>query len=451
MKINYYLFILIFISIMSLQAFADKNPQEELFINRKVKWTTNTNILIKDALVLKGDNILIFDGDEPSERNVNEIYIIDKSGNELMSKSYSLASDVSVSQNGDRILIPYISLESALGMPIFNVDVLDNSGNVIRSFKNVSTDGVKLSKNGKYFITTRIELVDKYGYFETYDVEKGEKLTINIIKQGNHFFADFISDNKVVIIFQNIQRIKRDRKDIIRDRKSRDKKADKRAILRDKMDRRPKTIRMPTRFIIYNLTTGQVELEQEIYSQNGNPVWTGFRHEHTLMVSPNGKYIAIAGYNMPFLQKRASCPYTLLMFNNSGIKLWEIEFSEENSKHEGIEDGIFIDEQELLIYKESIYSSKLYLFDIMSGQIKWITPFGKNAYGKIKSVTLEKKSDNLLFKVYGHKKLDGIWKFNRETGELKARLKQANLFNDFSQYPLIIKKNSTDLEIIEKE
>ncbi len=50
MKINYYLFILIFISIMSLQAFADKNPQEELFINRKVKWTTNTNRLISVCL-----------------------------------------------------------------------------------------------------------------------------------------------------------------------------------------------------------------------------------------------------------------------------------------------------------------------------------------------------------------------------------------------------------------
>lgn len=444
MKIIYYLFILIFISIMSLQAFADKNPQEELFINRKVKWTTNTNRLIKDALVLKGDNILIFDGDEPSERNVNEIYIIDKSGNELMSKSYSLASDVSVSQNGDRILIPYISLKSALGMPIFNVDVLDNSGNVIRSFKNVSTDGVKLSKNGKYIITTRIELVDNYGRFEAYDVEKGEKLTINIIKQGNHhFFADFISDNKVVILFQNYQRIKRDSQDIIRDRKARDRKA-------DKMARRPKTIKMPTRFIIYNLTTGQVELEQEIYSQNGNLVWTSFRDEHTLMVSPDGKYIAIAGYNIPFIQKSASHPYTLLMFNNSGTKLWEIEFSEENSRYECIRHGVFIDDRELLIYKKSI-SSKLCLFDIMSGQTKWITPFGENAYGRIKSVTLEKKSDNLLFRVDGKKKLEGIWKFNRKTGELKARFKQAYLFNDFSQYPLIIKKNSTDLEIIEKE
>ncbi|MCD4691809.1 MAG: hypothetical protein K8R79_02750 [Calditrichales bacterium] len=386
---------------------------EKCFPDKQVVWEKKFDFPILEAYS-RGDRAIVVIGNKP-----REIAILDNTGKEIMRKTYVGLNRVSISDDGNRILVSYEKEGYIPGSFIVQVDILDELGTKIGEIPKTYYPGLIISKDGKYSITTNVNGPGAPGRFEVFENETGCNIKLPIKYKYQHFYAQFLDKNKVIILLQGIE--------IIRDKKTK---------------KRINSKKKPALFLIYNIYDNKIEVEKEILSINEQPFWLGIVYNE-LWVSPDGEHIAISGYNLSWESRSAPSPYTLLMMNKNGEILWEKTFEEEDNVYEGIKSAKFIDNENFLAFKFGINQSQLFLFDPNMRKEKWKYNLGPRYEGRLNNAYVNKDKNQIYVKL----KKD-IWKFDLNNGECKGKMKGFVCYELNNKYPMIIKGENNTFKLI---
>jgi hypothetical protein len=385
---------------------------EKCFPDKQVVWEKKFDFPILEAYA-RGDRAIFVIGNKP-----REIAILDNTGKEIMRKTYVGLNRVSISDDGNRILVSYEKEGYIPGSGTAQVDILDGSGSMIGEIPKTTLPGLIISADGKYGITTEI-CMDSPGKFEAFEIETGKRLKLPFNHKYQQYFAKYIDVNKVALLLQGAESI------------------------RDKItNKKIKTIYKPAVIFIYDLSTNTIEVEREIYTVNGRKFRFHIFH-NALWISPDGEYIGIAGHISPYKDKSIIAAYNLLMLNNKADILWEKTFEEEDNKYEGIKNAKFVDNGIFLVLKFGIQQSQLFLFDPNMRKEKWKYNLGPRYKGRLNDAYVNKDKNQIYVKL----KKD-IWKFDLNNGEYKGKMKGFVCYELNNKYPMIIKGENNTFKLI---
>lgn len=402
------------INARSQENFISLFPEKELVWGENFsKSVTQVNLIDKNMVVLLRE--------DPLYSSKGEMVIYNQEGEFIKRKEYRSVQELSTSTSGNKIFVPFRRIDPNLKYyeEIYDAEIFDSSGNKISEIQNISSPHAMISDNGRYAITTRVGGAEDRGKFEIFNIETGQKLKIQFRYKYQFFFAQFLSDNKIIILLQRYETV-------------RDEKTGKKLSSNAK----------PTMLIIYDIESNNILKEKEINAINGNPFWLN-RFNETICVSDNGKYIAIAGYNQPWQKKRSRQPYVLLLLDEIGNIIFEQVFDSEKDRREGINNSKFIDDRYLLTLKHGVEQSKLIVYNAELNKEVWRYTLGKGYFAKkIRDAYLDKEKNHLLVN------LNGIWKFRLNDGELLNRNTKLKILHINDKSSTIIIENDRNLKLL---
>lgn len=286
------------------------------------------------------NNFILF-----SKGRTSTIASFDWSGNELF--RYNIDKYIyspSIAKEGEKISFSVKEIDP--NRKYYEYDkiakVINNKGVVVKEIK-VSSHFTKISDDGEYLITTRNDDdLDRIGYFEIFKLSTNEKIKFPFDISYNHFHADFISINKVVALFHNIEY----------------ERGQKRG--RERFIEKKNT----EYFVIFNLESRTIELKTEIKFP-GTGYFSSNSTHRSIWISPYEEIIFITGSSKPFLTKKSLASYALIAMTYTGEIIWARTFEEEKNDYEGIDQIEFINKDYLLVLKYGLNNSE---FRIISSE-----------------------------------------------------------------------------------
>lgn len=347
-------------------------------------------------------------------QNRNESYspilvCLDIEGNEIFKKYFDTAIlDVSVTDDGELIAI---STSRKSGECYYCIEyftkIYDRQGVLISKIKS-TTYHTKISKDGNYLITTRVEEGEQQGQLEVFEINTGEKLQLPISKKYSYFFADFISSTKVVLVTHHVSHTR----DETQARRSREN---------------IKLQNIVDSLTIFDLSTNMIEINKELnYSKT--KFFSTIINKEALWIAPEEKGIFIYGKIKQPESKASEQRSGLLVLNSKGDKIWEKSFEKENNEFEGVDDIEFIDRNNALILKYGILNSEFILVDIISGNEKWNHNLGSKFTGKINGFLISDSPSILSVDFKSYKEsFNLLMKFTMRNGEMLEQQKNNNI------------------------
>ncbi|MBN2425180.1 MAG: hypothetical protein JXR46_09840 [Calditrichaceae bacterium] len=364
-----------------------------------------------------GEQTVIHSKDDPENHYEQTIKILDSKGKQVFSRNYKGITNLSVSDDGNRILIPH-NRASQENRPFYEViydsDIIDSTGNTISVIKQYSTPYLKMSENGKYAITTEVGGAEDEGHFQLFNINNNKELTIGIDIEYQFFLADFLGDDEIVIILQPFPKIIRD----------------------TETNKIIDQIQNAAILYIYNIPNNKIVIKKELTSNRGNVVWFSF-YNGLLKTSENGNYIALAANDLPVKQKNASNPYCLIVMEKNGDIISQVFYEKEGNDSEGILSCNFVQDIYLLLEKYGLKESEIYLYEMSDFSLKWIQKIGSRKQIKIQSANI---FDNKL----GISSLNQVMELSIDNGDIfylmpeVKKIKQKN-----TSKILIINKNNS--------
>ena len=326
--------------------------------------------------------------DEPKRKSY--VTFFDNDGEMLWKKEYPYVWRVSIFDNGERIQINNITtLDYNPRNEQLNT-IYDRRGNLLWEMV-VTSPGLTISGDGRYGITTSISGADGEGHFQVFDLETRKEMSTPIQGDYKYFRAMFVGNNRVLILKQRVSSTRNEEaiKKLMEERENHkgESRADR---SRHRKEIGPKSTRQyhPLLFVVYNIETGKIETQKDLYSQSGEPITISRWSSSTTTISENGSEVIMAAYNnRPGSSgKPDSNPATLVKINMKGELIWEIK----NIDH--MRSITILDKTKLLAI--GIPSNKMYLVDTIKGIIEWRYDHNKSR-GSMVPVSFYIKSDVL--------------------------------------------------------
>lgn len=265
--------------------------------------------------------------------------------------------------------IPYISLGENSNKIILITDrnirderrniCIDENGNILWE-KWVTSPGILQSPDGNYGITYMVSGEEQKGKFQIFDLSRGAEIPHPISPDYSYFYAKFIDTQRVALLLQKVKSqidtaLFEQRKEQF-DKLIREKKGNKREIFKLKKEMMRGVRKEPIRtllFLIYDITTQRVLIQKELVSKNGRSFYVGIHDHGNLSISSNGEYIAIAGANLSWEERKSAYPYVVQILNSKGDLLWERDDFDLITDTRFVEDKLVIlDGKRIRIFNE---------------------------------------------------------------------------------------------------
>lgn len=328
---------------------------------------------------------------DPKSENRSAVTILNKNGKEIFRKDYPITNRVSVSGDGNRILIPHERIKTPddpYYVSYYDAVLLDSLGNTIINIFNVSTPYFKISNNGRYAITTRVVGPDAKGSFQIFDLKTGNEIPISIKYKSEIFLADHLSNDKIVIIIQppvTFDRATNTNK-IINEEKS------------------------PAIMLIYSIVNQMIIIEKELFSSDNENIWID-NNNGVLSTSEGGNLFAIAGNNISLKRQYSNLPKNITIFNSNGNTLFEKTIDVKDIKMSGVLNMKFLNDDILLVEKFGMSESKIYMFNPANMSLIWEYNLGEKATINMGESFII--NDRLLIN-----SRKGTYEFEQKTGKL---------------------------------
>lgn len=389
-KLEFFVFLILCVLTVSplfpQSNFKNLFPQQTNILEKEI------NLNIREVHSIKNNTLLLVQ-ENPETDLTCKLLFLNELGEEITTKSYIGISSISTSLDGKRVLVPFIrdlSTEQRTHRVYYDADILDNNSAQVSRIKDLSTPHITISNDGNYVATTRNGGGDESGRFKLFNVINETEIDISLKYKYDYFFAEFLHNEKIAIIIQPVSEILRD-------------------IPTGKITGYNKK---RARLLIYDLTTEVLTKDKELYSSNQNSVWVSMS-SGMMAASDDGKYIAVAGNNLPFNKKKASSPYYLMLMNNDGSLIWEKSYNQENNRFEGVRKLKFLNSEHLIVEKFGLVNSELYLHNLNNNNENWRFLLAPKYNFFLKSATINENNNLILV---GSE--NGAWRFEAESGRL---------------------------------
>lgn len=426
-----------FLFLLSFNLFIAQEQTGSFFKDAKVNYEKQLDFNPDEAVAFENHTFLI------QHRNESQIPIlvnVDNAGNKIFRKEFdTFIGDFSTTEDGSIIAVsvpqPYDE-QNCYYCVDYYTHIYDNQGTLISKIKT-PTFHTKISKDGNYLITTKVEEGEQEGRFEVFDVNTSEKIQLPFEKKYSYFHADFISSAKVVLLTHHYSRTR----DKTQPRKSR---------------KAVKLKKMVDSLTIFDLTTNTVEVSKEIRYSKTNFFSTN-QNKKSIWVSPNGDKIFITGANKSPIEKPSLQRNVLLALNVKGETIWEKSF-EENNEFESVEDLEFLDNNIVLILKFGIINSELKLINTQDGKENWNYKLGPKFSGKLRGFVIDESDSTLMVDLnlradesgLGQKVKKDVMEFDLIRGELLNQVKGISVLSKSRKY-LVIKDAANIIRSIQNE
>ncbi|MCD6099185.1 MAG: hypothetical protein J7K33_01230 [Candidatus Marinimicrobia bacterium] len=252
-----------------------------------------------------------------------EVILYNSRGQELWRKGdFKGAPYVSLGENSNKTIL---ITDSTLRDERRNICV-DENGNTLWE-KWVTSPGISQSPDGRYGITTMVSGEEGKGKFQIFELSTGIEIPHPIPTDYAYFYAKFLDSQQVVLLLQQVkfqrdttltkQAFEQYRKLMREGRKNEIGKL----VLKTKMGWKEPLRRLT--LVIYDIINKTVIVQRELVSRNGRSFYVSSHYHGNLSTSPNGEYIAIAGMNLPWEERKTAYPYVVQMLDSQGNLLWE--------------------------------------------------------------------------------------------------------------------------------
>ncbi|MBL7073717.1 PQQ-binding-like beta-propeller repeat protein [candidate division KSB1 bacterium] len=368
-KILFYLALLSVSGLIFQGAVEAQEVLKKLFPGKKILAEKSFDQPVSKAFT-SSDKIAVLTEARPG--GDGKVTLFDIEGRVLWQKSFNWVGNVSLADESDRIVVAYdYNLRDERRNACF-----DKEGNKLWEVW-VTDPGLTISKDGKYGITTRVSMEEAAGHFQVFDLANGQEILHPTKKDYSCFHACFLDENRVVVLLQK-------------------------AVYDE--DKKTAT-RKPLTFIIFNIANNKVEVEKEIYSKiSGKEIWVS-AFDAASVTALNKNRITVAAYNLPFEEKIAQYPYTLIMFDSKGNVLWE------NDSFKIIKNIKLINDNRLIVLGKKNIS----LVDVSTGRKLWSYTHTKRGSHRIQEAYID--GNKLVIQTNVRFEISAIHILDLDTGE----------------------------------
>lgn len=317
----------------------------------------------------------------------SSVTLFDNNGVILWKKEYPYAGKVSIFDNGERIQINHINtLDYNPRHELLNT-IYDRRGNLLWEMM-VPAPGLTISDDGRYGITRS----DGGGgrHFQVFDLETRKEMSNPFDRDYEYSRAYFIDNSRVLLLKQRSTSIRNEEaiKKLREERKKhKGESRDDRRRHRRETGPTFSTEYHPLLFVVYNIVTGKIETQKELFSLGGDPVTMDSFGGYVTTFSGDGQHVFMAVYSRTRVnEKPGRNPETLIKFNMQGELIWE-------NKNVGSMRSITnLDETKLLAI--GIPPNKMSLVNTVNGTVEWILNHNVDA-GSMVPVSFYIKNDIL--------------------------------------------------------
>lgn len=413
-KFNKFPFTLILVMFLTQQWAAAQTSVGSLLPHKKIITEKKFDGIY--SIDFSKDNISVINYPSP-ETGIADVHLFNTEGEEIWSKKVLRVHRISIAENSGTSII--------ISNPNFSHQKLntyyDSSGNKLWEAW-IAHPGLTLSNDGKFAITTHVNYEEGSGRFRIFDGITGKELSSSIPRGYVHFFAKFIDIRKIVILLQHFNSVRnKQRKDISLFDLEKYTPEERSKML---FDSTPGfiTTAEPMQFIIYDIPDQKILIQKELFSINGNPIWSTADDINLIKISQDQKSVFLTVYSQKMDNTPEFRTHSLIQVSMEGKINWEI------SSLGRIKDVGTIDENKLIVLG---LPKNIFLIDALKGEQVWRYKHNKRGTDIIKFLSV---SNNKLLLQTTHSsglKLPNIFLIDIESGK-------SALNSDYNENQLIL-------------